>query len=277
MNHERMGNFICEQRKAKGLTQKQLAERLDITDKAVSKWERGMGYPDVTMLTKLADALGVTTTELLNGGREESTAPKAETLVQNALQYAEKVTVTNSRATRNIMLFGVAGLSVLAIIVCVICNLAISEKLTWALYPLVSIVFAWLVITPQFVFRNRKMEWTLLSLCVFLIPFLACIERVSNTVGWLRPIGIPISIAAMVYLWFVLYPLKKIKNKWYASGIALGFLLPFNIVVNAVLARTVGEPLFDVWDALAAGIVAVLLAVFLIIGYARNQKRASKS
>lgn len=54
-------------RKSQKLTQKDLAEKLKITDKAVSKWERGISCPDISLLVPLAQALGVTTSELLNG------------------------------------------------------------------------------------------------------------------------------------------------------------------------------------------------------------------
>jgi len=70
MSSEEMAGFIRELRIAKGMTQSQLAEQLHITDKAVSKWERGQGYPDITVLNRLADILNVTTTELLNGSRD---------------------------------------------------------------------------------------------------------------------------------------------------------------------------------------------------------------
>ena len=50
MNKERLGAFIAQRRKEEGLTQRELAEALHLTDKAVSKWERGLSYPDVTVL-----------------------------------------------------------------------------------------------------------------------------------------------------------------------------------------------------------------------------------
>lgn len=65
MNKERLGAFIVENRKALDMTQKDLAERLHITDKAVSKWERGLSYPDVTLLEPLAAALGLGVEELM--------------------------------------------------------------------------------------------------------------------------------------------------------------------------------------------------------------------
>ena len=61
-----MGEFIAERRKEKGLTQRELAQMLNITDKAVSKWERNLACPDINTLPKLADILGASVEELLN-------------------------------------------------------------------------------------------------------------------------------------------------------------------------------------------------------------------
>ena len=65
MNKERLGSFIGACRREEGLTQRELAERLHVTDKAVSKWERGLSYPDVTLLEPLASALGLGVEELM--------------------------------------------------------------------------------------------------------------------------------------------------------------------------------------------------------------------
>lgn len=72
---ERIGLFIRDMRLERGLTQQQLADRLGITDKAVSKWERCVSCPDITLLRELADALGVTVAELLAGERDEAPSP----------------------------------------------------------------------------------------------------------------------------------------------------------------------------------------------------------
>lgn len=65
MNKERFGAFIAQRRKEEGLTQRELAESLHLTDKAVSKWERGLSYPDVTVLEPLAERLHLTVGELM--------------------------------------------------------------------------------------------------------------------------------------------------------------------------------------------------------------------
>ena len=96
IDKKEFGAFICTLRKEKGLTQKELAEKLYLSDKAVSKWETGASIPDTTMLIPLAEILGVTVTELLEcRRREESTldAREAEALVQKALRLNEEAPV----------------------------------------------------------------------------------------------------------------------------------------------------------------------------------------
>lgn len=58
MDCEKIGGLIGRIRRERGMTQREMARRLDVTDKAVSKWERGLGCPDVSLLTGLTEALG---------------------------------------------------------------------------------------------------------------------------------------------------------------------------------------------------------------------------
>ena len=67
MDAKKIGAFIAAARRARGLTQQQLAEKLGITNRAVSKWETGQGLPDIVLLPDLSAALGVTVDALLAG------------------------------------------------------------------------------------------------------------------------------------------------------------------------------------------------------------------
>lgn len=69
MDKEKIGRFISQNRKEKGMTQKELAEQIHVTDKAVSKWERGICFPDISMIEPLAELLDVSVLELLQGER----------------------------------------------------------------------------------------------------------------------------------------------------------------------------------------------------------------
>ena len=65
MDNKRFGEFISALRKEKGWTQAELAQKLNITDKAVSKWERGLGFPDIKTIEPLAGALGVSVLDIM--------------------------------------------------------------------------------------------------------------------------------------------------------------------------------------------------------------------
>ena len=73
MDNIMFGKFIRKSRKEKGLTQKQLAEQLHVSDKTVSKWENGAGFPDIKLLEPLAACLEVSLMELMQSEREEET------------------------------------------------------------------------------------------------------------------------------------------------------------------------------------------------------------
>lgn len=74
MNQEKVGKFIVELRKEKGLTQEDIARHLGLTSQAVSKWERGLNAPNISVIEELAKFLEVDVTEILRG--EKNTSPK---------------------------------------------------------------------------------------------------------------------------------------------------------------------------------------------------------
>ena len=89
----KFGAFVSELRKEKGITQKELAEKLCISDKAISKWETGNSIPDVSLLIPLADILGVSVTELLECRRmevpERMDKEQTDTLVKKVIELSE--------------------------------------------------------------------------------------------------------------------------------------------------------------------------------------------
>ena len=94
MDSQKIGAFIKEQRKYKNLTQKELAEILSCTDKAISRWETGRGVPEVSLLIPLSDALGVSVNELLLGEKieKEKFEEKTEQLIIETITETHKKT-----------------------------------------------------------------------------------------------------------------------------------------------------------------------------------------
>ena len=155
MEKKTIGGFIAALRKANGMTQKDLAERLNVSDKTVSRWERDDGAPDLAAIPAIAEIFGVTCDELLRGERksptertevteETETTPKAEKQRQRLL----KSTLSQYKNRTYIAM----GVSVVGMIVALICNLAFLKAVLG--FFLGAIFFAASIVC-QAVFVNK--------------------------------------------------------------------------------------------------------------------------
>lgn len=92
MNQEKIGRFIAELRKEKKMTQIDLANKLGITDRAISKWENGRGMPELSLLTPLCKILDISVNELLSGVRldKKNYQEKLEENIINTIDYSDK-------------------------------------------------------------------------------------------------------------------------------------------------------------------------------------------
>lgn len=118
MDQIKIGRFIAEERKRKEYTQRQLADKLGISDKTVSKWERGNGFPEVSLLLPLCDELGISVNELLAGERvpDDDYREKAEENMVNLVKEAQesKKKIVLSAITAGLALFAALPLILIA-------------------------------------------------------------------------------------------------------------------------------------------------------------------
>ena len=123
MDQTKIGKFIAESRKAQGYTQMQLAEKLGITDRAVSKWERGKSMPDASIMLELCGVIGISVNELLSGEKTsmENTNQKNEQLLLGMAKEIEEKNKTIWRSMWIIMTVSItaliAGLAVTALLI----------------------------------------------------------------------------------------------------------------------------------------------------------------
>ena len=120
MDSHKTGQLIAAQRAALGLTQRQLADRLHISDRTVSRWERGVGFPDLSLLEPLADQLELSVVELLRGERlppEQQPGPQAEHTARDVLNSAGETLRKTARRFRWLLAI-LAALVVVAGAVC---------------------------------------------------------------------------------------------------------------------------------------------------------------
>ena len=116
MNTEKTGSFIAELRKEKGLTQAQLAEQLHVSDKAVSRWETGRGFPDIGSLEDLSEKLEVSVAELLKGERitEPLPAEEARELADSSLRLVREL--FSRQRIQNLILTFLAATAVMIVL-----------------------------------------------------------------------------------------------------------------------------------------------------------------
>ena len=112
MDQLKIGKFIAECRKQKQLTQLQLADKLGITDKAISKWERGIAMPDTSIMLELCDILCISVNELLDGERinMENSNEKNEQLLLDMVKELEKKNKTIWSSMWTIMIVSITAL-----------------------------------------------------------------------------------------------------------------------------------------------------------------------
>lgn len=235
MDNKKIGIFISELRKEKNMTQKDLAEKLNVTDKAVSKWERGVGYPEITILPLLADALGVTTSELLQGGHMQEAMQTqnaaAEPIVRSAVEYAQQTHTQKSRNAKIAAWYLLSIALLLAAGICALCNYVSRRTLDWSLYVMGGEAVAWLTVTPLLRLKKHRCMVSLAALTLSSVPFLLLIQALCPSPEIIVPFIFPIVGISLCSLWLLL-PLTRFK-------IRIGYLISLLLLLYGVVVEII--------------------------------------
>ncbi len=254
MDQIKTGKFIAGLRKEKGLTQAQLAEKLNITDRAISKWETGKSMPDSSIMLELCSILGITVNELLSGERIEMNDFE-EKANENLLELKRKDEKNFKLNTVISIIYTVVMLT--SIVICGICDFSISGSFTWSLITFAAIIYAWLISIPMIYLGQRGVKVSLISTSIFTIPFLYMLSSLIH-VKALFSIGAIMAIIAIAYLWIVYYLFTHFQNrKFLACGITVLTAVAISIIINIILSRMLGAPIFDIWDALSVVLLLI--------------------
>ena len=97
MDQDKSGKFIAKLRKDKNMTQEQLAEKMGVSINAVSKWERGLSFPDVSLYKGLCKELGISIEELINGEKDNSEEAKEKAII-STVKEKEKIRKNTKKA-----------------------------------------------------------------------------------------------------------------------------------------------------------------------------------
>lgn len=174
MDAQKFGAFVAAVRKEKNMTQAELAAKIQVTDKAVSRWERGLGFPDINTLIPLADALNLSVLELMRSEKineKEATDNQANEAIADTLDIA----VAQRKAERK-HLWLVAGLAAVLMVILLLIDFIgwnLGKVLMYALMvmpPVFGIVAAmcFLIYMVWQILHHRAIKQTVIAMCISL-------------------------------------------------------------------------------------------------------------
>lgn len=268
MNQIDTGKFIASCRKEKGMTQAQLAEKMNITDRAVSKWETGKSMPDSSIMLELCNILGVTVNELLSGERIEMDNYE-EKVNENLIEMKKK---EENSLNKNALISIIYTITMaIALSVCCICDVAICGTLTWSLITLSSILVTWMASFPITLLGKKGILVSMIAISVLVIPFMYILS-VLIKIDKIFIIGSIMSAITIIFMWILYFIFCKLKDrKLLATGIAFFIAIPFTLIINITLSRLIGEAMIDIWDILSSFILFIVSLAFIISDYARKK------
>lgn len=159
---KQFGEFITQKRKEAGLTQKSFAEKIFVTESAVSKWERGISFPDISLIRDICETLGINEHELLTAS-EDLESRNTERFAKKYIKMVDRYKFTL------IFLYGIS------LVASLICNLAINHTLSWFFLVLTSEMVAFsLTLLPILLTKNRGIITLASFFCTTILLLLTC-------------------------------------------------------------------------------------------------------
>ena len=232
------GSFIKNKRTEKNYSQKDLAEMLFVTEGAVSKWERGVSYPDITLISDICRVLDISEHELITA----SIDPDTRKMKHEARKF---------RAIRGTW-FWIPTISYgVALVTCFICNLAVSHTLSWFFVVLTALICAYTFVpTVTCFFESKKLlaftVSTYLSICLLLF---AC-AIYTNGLSWF----LTACIAILMGYVLLFVPILLSKTNYSRYKFIISFTVTFVLTVLMMIH-------IRIWQSFMLG-NAILMAIY---------------
>jgi len=218
--------FIKLKRTEKNLSQKELAEKLFVTESAISKWERGITYPDITLISDICNILDISEHEFITA----STDTTARTFEHEAKSF---------RIIRTIWFLVPTISYIVTLLTCFICNLAVNHTLSWFFIVLSALICAYSFIpTFSIVFKtNKLLIFTLTSYLSICLLLLTC-GIYTNSLFW-----VPVACIGTLMGYIQLFiPMLLAKTKISRYKFIISFTLTFILTVLILIIVNAWQP-----------------------------------
>lgn len=235
MNIEEIGLRIASKRKQLEYTQQQLADILNVSDKAVSKWERGVGCPDVSLLIPLSEALHISVEELISGQKEVSEEQHKKT-IQEIILYTKNVASKHSLQILRAIYCIVTIALYLASAIVLLVEYVMFNTFTWSFVAVSACIYSWVVISTLYFVKSNKIIKTAGVASVGVIGLLYSIAIIYFDQAWYINVAIPITICSGIYACIVAWIwMKTTMNIYYKLSWTIILSIPINVISNMSL------------------------------------------
>ena len=226
----KFGDFLKERRKEKNLTQKDLAAILFVSESAVSKWEKGVARPDITLLPKLSETLGVSEHEIITASidrqaREEKNQSKKWRVLSAVWRWFFYISYS------------------LTPVVCFICNIAVNKTLSWFWIVLAALILAFSITNLPGRIKKHRLIFIPLSMYVSLCILLAvCAVYTRGDWFFIASFAVLLGLAAVFVPIYIakLEIFKKIRKYNDFVTVAVCFLL-LNILLIIIFLHSLSN------------------------------------
>lgn len=244
---KKFGKYIAEKRKEANLTQEELANKLYVIPTTISKWERGITYPDITVITNLCKGLNISEHEFF-------TACDDEVLNQ------EKKEIKKYRTLKKWSLNFINISYLITLITCFICNLVREHKLSWFFIVLLGISISFTITSlSQYLNRNKYRFFKVSIVFTILIYLLLFVIDYVNNGNWLFD-GFKITTWILILLWSdVLICTFTSIHKTYKISI---ILISFAILI--AFTNPLCEKIFNAVSK-SDNIINIIISIILIV------------
>lgn len=252
------GKYIAEKRKEMGLTQEELANKLYVIPTTVSKWERGITYPDITIISDLCRTLNISEHEFfiacddLAINREKIEAKRYRNIIKSINYF-----------------FLISYL--VALVTCFICNLAIDHKLSWFFIVLVSLMISFCITNlPIYIKKDKFTVIKIIGFINILTYILLFVINMYSNGKWFLDAFV-IATFEFILLWIVVFICSFINiNKYFKISISLIVLAICVVTTNPICSMVLDIPNEnnDIYNKICSFVFAVIGIIFLIKGFA---------
>lgn len=239
------GSFIKAKRLEKNYSQKDLAELLFVTEGAVSKWERGISYPDITLVSDICRVLDISEHEFITASTDTET---------RKIKHEAKI----FRKIRGAWIWIPSISYVITLVVCFICNLAVDRTLSWFFIVLSSLLCAYSFIpTFTWIFEKQKFLVFTVTTYVSIALLLFTCAVYTNGMYWFLTSCIGVLMGYVL----VFLPIVLSKSKLFRYRFVVSFLSEFVLTVLLLLNVNAWHP-FSLARAIAITAYGFLPLVF---------------